>query len=617
MALLFTLPRVSTIDLVGAIAPRARLYFYQTNTSTPQPVYADSALTTAIDQPVTASDAGLFRTIYLDSELSDYKIVCQDENGAELWSVDPYVLGPTQAQLGRVLYPRTQLEQAASVTPTNYWYPPGELYRYGANTTPGTTDMSTALQNAINSCAAGGVVYLPEDLISIGTTTITCQKSITLQGTGGREDFDNTWDSGGGTRIWYKGLTGHALSFTTPNAVNNRVKLRLRDFTVRGARINPGGATSGVCILVDGRQVVGCAIHLDVENVYACEAREEGWYITGAVYGGCLRNYGAYDCGKNGMRLLGQADPIGEMVFLQGRFFDNGPDGGSADEQAGLRSVPGASNLTFHGLSCTNNTGPGAVLQGGAYVGSGWQFESNDGTSQLYLGSASGGAGVTSCVVTGLAFSPGTGYTGNIIHVTNDANNVKLHGVFFGDTLSGGGRDILVEGSNCSLYGISAGHTFTYSTLASDTYLEAYMPAFSANVGSDISNVTGDGTSYTVVFGTEVFDNTSSYNATTGVFTAPLAGKYEFRVALTLGGIAAGHDRGVISLVTSNRTYSQRLAPTQVANANAQASWCISFLADMDASDTASVVVQVDNSTLVVDVLSSGYSWFSGRWVSG
>lgn len=170
MALLFTLPRVSTIDLVGEIAPRSRLYFYQTASSTPQPVYADSGLTTALTQPVTASDAGLFASIYLNDELPDYKIVCQDENGSVLWTVDPYLNGPTQGQIGRALYPRTTAEIAAGVTPSNYSIPSHEIVceilveRYGFDASDTTSDQTTVIDKALDVAVAlgGGKIVIPK-----------------------------------------------------------------------------------------------------------------------------------------------------------------------------------------------------------------------------------------------------------------------------------------------------------------------------------------------------------------------------------------------------------------------------------------------------------------------
>jgi hypothetical protein len=55
---------------------------------------------------------------------------------------------------------RTAAEIAASVTPVNYAYPPGDLRRYGCDTT-GATDNSTQIQNAIAAArASGGVGYI-------------------------------------------------------------------------------------------------------------------------------------------------------------------------------------------------------------------------------------------------------------------------------------------------------------------------------------------------------------------------------------------------------------------------------------------------------------------------
>lgn len=64
-------------------------------------------------------------------------------------------------------YHRTSAERTAGVTPTNYQYPPGHLYRYGTNTTPGTTDLATSLTNAL---ASNQAVFLPEATTRINST---------------------------------------------------------------------------------------------------------------------------------------------------------------------------------------------------------------------------------------------------------------------------------------------------------------------------------------------------------------------------------------------------------------------------------------------------------------
>ncbi len=61
---------------------------------------------------------------------------------------------------------------------------------------------------------------------------------------------------------------------------------------------------------------------------------------------------------------------------------------------------------------------------------------------------------------------------------------------------------------------------------------------FSAYVSANINNVIGLNASYTILFDTVVYDSGSNYNAGTGVFTAPVAGIYQFNYGVSLGNIA-------------------------------------------------------------------------------
>lgn len=56
----------------------------------------------------------------------------------------------TQATIGGLLYPQTAAEITAGVTPTNYAYPAGHAFRYGA-VGDGSTDDNTAIANAIST----------------------------------------------------------------------------------------------------------------------------------------------------------------------------------------------------------------------------------------------------------------------------------------------------------------------------------------------------------------------------------------------------------------------------------------------------------------------------------
>lgn len=75
----------------------------------------------------------------------------------------------TQTITTGLLAPFLNLQQTAAETAAflafggsvvNFGYPIGHVYRYGVNTTPGTTDMTAFINNAANVCRQGGYVLL-------------------------------------------------------------------------------------------------------------------------------------------------------------------------------------------------------------------------------------------------------------------------------------------------------------------------------------------------------------------------------------------------------------------------------------------------------------------------
>lgn len=77
-------------------------------------------------------------------------------------AISPQAL--TQTIIGLLLNVRTLAEITAGITPTNYQYREGVIDRYGTNTSPGTTDMTTAINAAVSVAHAkavgGEVVFI-------------------------------------------------------------------------------------------------------------------------------------------------------------------------------------------------------------------------------------------------------------------------------------------------------------------------------------------------------------------------------------------------------------------------------------------------------------------------
>lgn len=134
-----------------------------------------------------------------------------------------------------------------------------------------------------------------------------------------------------------------------------------------------------------------------------------------------------------------------------------------------------------------------------------------------------------------------------------------------------------------------------------------------AYVTSDGSNVTGDGTAYTVTGWTEEYDLGADFNASTGVFTAPVNGIYRISGCLTVDGLTSAETRGRVDLdIDDGRDFW-----LSDASYNGQTVKQVPFSidVDLDAGDTLSLILEVSNGTKVVDLL--GFSTPDRRsWMS-
>jgi hypothetical protein len=140
------------------------------------------------------------------------------------------------------------------------------------------------------------------------------------------------------------------------------------------------------------------------------------------------------------------------------------------------------------------------------------------------------------------------------------------------------------------------------------------QPAFLAYVDTTITNVTGDGTVYTVIPDNEVFDQNGDFTLASGTFTAPVTGRYFLQFSILIVGgtvISAANAR----IVTSNRTYNNTaiLSP----GSTAACSMNMSVLADMDAADTATFTIATTDSGGKVDDVSGTTSGNLRTFVSG
>jgi hypothetical protein len=88
MSALFALPKQVPLSSAGLLLPGAKLYFYQTGTTTVQAVYQDVGLSSAHASPVVADAAGVFAAIYLGQFTTNYRVRLETSAGVLLWQLD-------------------------------------------------------------------------------------------------------------------------------------------------------------------------------------------------------------------------------------------------------------------------------------------------------------------------------------------------------------------------------------------------------------------------------------------------------------------------------------------------------------------------------------------------
>lgn len=259
---LFQLPKQIPLG-AGRVYAGAKATFYLTGTTTKTDTYTSSALSTPNANPVVADSEGVFAPIYLNPTIT-YKLTLTTSADVLIYTVDPVndvVL--SQAIIGGYLYTITAAETSASVTPVNYAYPPGNLLRYGTNTTPGTTDMTDAIQAALDQHAQGGAaVYAPAGTYLTGQIDWPAN-NLTLRG----EASGFAYNTSAATRTIFKAKAATTIVFdlVQTGVAEDRTGNHLSDFKIDGNSIAQYGIDCAGTNIIERVHVVGCTtagVHL-------------------------------------------------------------------------------------------------------------------------------------------------------------------------------------------------------------------------------------------------------------------------------------------------------------------------------------------------------------------
>ena len=170
----------------GVVLAGGKIYTYTAGTTTPVATYTSSTLVTPNANPIILGSSGRLPASCWVGTGVTVKMVLQDSSGNvisggtidNLQGInDPAYL--TAAAIGLVLYPRTTAEINASITPSNYQYPSGNVLRYGADPTGGS-DAATAFNNCwLAIKETGGTVSIPPGTYKLYSTWLCAVSQTT------------------------------------------------------------------------------------------------------------------------------------------------------------------------------------------------------------------------------------------------------------------------------------------------------------------------------------------------------------------------------------------------------------------------------------------------------
>ena len=140
---------------------------------------------------------------------------------------------------------------------------------------------------------------------------------------------------------------------------------------------------------------------------------------------------------------------------------------------------------------------------------------------------------------------------------------------------------------------------------------------FAAYSSGNLSNVTGDGTSYTIPFNTTTLDTASAFNTSTGVYTFPYSGLWLLTGTYSIFNLGAAHTLGLIQVVATGGTSTVIYSNPFVVSNGATVYQSFSTMIKVTAADTVSLNFQVVGGTKTVGVVGTlnGFT-FSGALIN-
>lgn len=445
---------------------------------------------------------------------------------------------------------------------------------YGA-TGDGATDDTTALTNAYNACPAGGCLVFPAGTYVISSTLVVTKNDLLIMGQG---------------LAFLKKKTGAANM--------DALRIDASHCTVRDLQVNGNHiGFSGIVIRGSFNRVVdcrsfdngGCGILLDGQTSTCQYNTVESCVCTGNDEIGISQNTALASrilgniCQDNNLEGITIDLPSYRSIVDGNQVIGNcrtGGVGGIGIDQAYLTVI--SNNL----VSGTMSAKPGLTFQ--CNVGDTTYCTV---TGNIFVDNANGGIWLKK---TGAYYSGFNVIDGNIF-------------------LNNGGKSITIDaGCNNNILGNNQYQGVWPADSGENNRKSAGSVFFRVANNTVRSNVTGDGTWYSVPFEVEQADPENCVAA--GVFTAPTKGLYSFQAAVRMAG-GASHTWAQLSITSvGGASYSAFFGVEVGAESVFPLAGATTF--QLMQGDTVRVDVRVGGGTKTLRVEASvNECWFTGHLI--
>jgi len=281
-----------------------------------------------------------------------------------------------------------------------------------------------------------------------------------------------------------------------------------------------------------------------------------------------------------------------------------GDSGGPVPPTAGNINILGTANV----ITVTGNPATSTLtLNTGAHVATSY-------ITSPATGTAVPAAGVLTFAGAGSVTVSAAGSTVTITG-TDSGTVTGLHSQD-GNTVTPTAGVINISGSN----GLATTGTAGPNTL---TVTLSPIPAFGAYLSSTVNSVTGDGTFYTIIFDTAIYNIGSNYNTGTGTFTAPVNGLYQFSSSIAAQNISDQNSSDMILLTSSYAYQVGFLSPVAVKRSDSIYCFSLSTTIQLTAGQTVNVQLAIGGGSAAKTINIGGQAapanpvitYFSGNLV--